>query len=315
MTRLMLLALSILVLIGCDSTGPSFSNDYPIYYLMNIDTSGAPVACTFFGTNGDGIAGAGTHLYFIDRDAGYVRADKDLGQPINDVTTTAEGGFGVAVCGGLLYYVSNETYVVHNAVVLPVDGVLVVTKPQANTLYVIGYNGMIVEIETVLWTVAATHPSVISFPVAAVISADGQALFVADGSDNTVKKLSTSSFEVLAECEVEGGIADLYAGSGSSIYVAPAGKSEIWTINTGTGLHDGTYQVPGYPVSVAVMADGRYIFAGCTNYGTVVVNTQTGEQEVTLSDYGVPNDIALLGEGSRSMLCVDSRQEIYVLQK
>jgi DNA-binding beta-propeller fold protein YncE len=315
MSRMVFLILSVLVLIGCDSTGPSFSTDYPIFYLQNISTSGTPVACAFFGNAGDGLAGSGSHLYFIDRDAGYVRADIDLGQPINDVTTTAEGGYAVAVCGGLLYYVSNETYVVHNAVVLPVEGVFIVTKPQSNILYVIGSDGTVAEIETVLWTVSATHTTGISSPSAAAISADGQALFVADAVDSTIKKLSTSSFEILAECLVEGGTADLYAGSGSVIWAAPAQKSELWTINIGTGLHDGTYLLPSYPLSVAVMSNGLYVFAGCPGYGTIVIDTQTGDTERTVADYGTPDDIAILGTGDRSILCVAERFEVYVLQK
>ena len=315
MIRVLLPVLSVMVLVGCDPASPSFYYDYPISYLQNISTSGTPVACDFFGTAGDGLAGSGTHLYFIDSDVGYVLADIDLGQPINDVTTTAEGGFGVAVCSTLLYYVSNDTYVVHNAVVLPVDGIFVVTKPQSNTLYVIGSDGTVVEVETINWTVSATHTTGLTSPAAAAVSSDGQALFVADGADNTVKKLSTSSFEIQAECPVEGGVADLYAGSGSSIWAAPAQKSELWTINLGSGLHDGTYQLPSYPVSVAVMSSGLYVFAGCPGYGTVVIDTQTGDTEMTVSDYGTPDDIAILGSGDRSLLCVAERFEVYVLQK
>lgn len=315
MIRIVFLILSVLFLIGCDSTGPSFSTDYPIFYLQNIDTSGTPVACDFFGNNGDGLAGSGTHLYFIDRDMGYVLADIDLGQPINDVTTTAEGGYGVAVCGTLLYYVSNEAYHLYEAILLPVNGLFVVTKPQSNTLYVIGSDGTIAEVETVSWTVSATHTTGLTSPTAAAISADGQALFVADAADNTVKKLSTSSFEVQAECPVEGGTADLYAGSGSSIWAAPAQRSELWTINVGTGLHDGTYDLVSYPVSVAVMSNGLYVFAGCPGYGTIVIDTQTGDTERTVSDYGTPDDIAILGSGDRSLLCVGERFEVYILQK
>ena len=68
-------ALTILVLVlsatvGCSPEGPDFTTEYPIWYLLNISTIGAPVACTYFGSNGDGLAGAGHSLYFIDRDAG-----------------------------------------------------------------------------------------------------------------------------------------------------------------------------------------------------------------------------------------------------
>jgi hypothetical protein len=303
------------LLTGCETTGPSFENDYPVYYLQNIDVAGAPVACDFFGTEGDGIAGAGTHLYFIDRDLGYVRADIDLGQPVDDVATTSEGGYAAAVCGTLLYYVSNEIYFVNDAVVLPVNGIFVLAKPGASILYVVGSDGTVATVETVNWTVSGTHSTDVASPTAAAVSSDGQALFVADGADSTVKKLSTASFEVLAECPVEGGTADLYAGSGSSIWAAPASKAELWTINVSSGLHDGTYQLPSLPVSVAVMSNGLYAFAGVPGHGTVVVDTQSGEVEMTVGDYGTPDDIAILGSGARSLLCVGERYEVYVLQR
>ncbi len=292
---------------GCGTTGPVITTDFPFFFLQDVDVSGIPEDCCYLKGGGDGVAGADS-LYFIDYQNGYCRAKVYLqGYPIEDVGATAEGGYALALCGNLLFYVSNDTYTVHDPIPLSSFGSFILTNPTGGNwhLYSVGSNGTITTISSLSWDVTAVDTvSGLIEPVAAVITADGSSIFIADGYDNTVKKISTSNLgTVTAECKVACGINDLYAGSGNLIYVALDSLNEIWGIDTGTGQHYSTYPISSPAVSVAVTPDDHYIYVGFQGSGLTVINAQNLNVEASSVSYGTPHDIAINPNGNRAILC------------
>lgn len=303
---------------GCETTSPSFNVNYPFFFLQDIDVSGVPQHCCYLKSGGDGIAAADS-LYFIDYSNGYCRAKVGLqGYTIEDVGATAEGGYALALCGNLLFYVSNETYTVHEPVPLSSYSVFILTKPGGGSwhLYAIGSGGTITTINSLSWDVTAIDTVTgLQQPVAAVITADGSSIFIADGYDDTVKKISTTDLgTVIAQCSVPGGVADLYAGSGNLIYAAPDSLSEIWGIDTGTGQHYSTYPISSPAISVAVTPDDDYLFVGFSGNGVSVINAENLEVEASSTSYGTPYDLAIDGSGNRALVC-SSLGKIISLEK
>ena len=292
---------------GCGVTNPDLSLEFPFYLLQDISTPAIPVSCCYLKSGDDGVAGADS-LYFVDYQDGYCLAVVGVqGYTIEDVGATAEGGYALALCGNLLFYVSDGTYIVHNPVALNSYGRFILTQPQGGSwhLYSIGADGSVTTVNSQSWDVVSVDQvSGLDDPVAAVITANGQHIFIADGSDNTVKKVSIADLtSVVAECHVPGGVSDMYAGPGNLIYAAPDSLSEIWGIDTGTGQHYSTYQIQSPAVSVAVTPDDHYLYAGYQGDGISVISTETGDEEVFSTSYGTITDIAVNGSGSRAMLC------------
>jgi len=307
-----------LILTGCGPTDPVISIEFPFYFLQDIDVSGLPSECCFLKAGGDGIASADS-LYFIDYQNGYIKAKDYLqGYTIEDVGATAEGGYALGLCGNLLFYVSNSTYTVHEPVVLSSYGRFILTDPTGGSwhMYSIGTDGSVTTISSLSWDVVSVTqvPGLID-PVGAVITADGSSIFIADRGDDTVKKISASDpGTVLTECEIPGGIADIYAGGGSLVYVAPDSIEAIWGIDTGTGLHYSTYPLESSAVSVAVTPDDHYIYAGFSGAGVTVINAQNLEVEASATQYGTPFDISIDAGGGRAILCT-SLGKLIILMK
>ncbi len=292
---------------GCGITSPDFSADFPFYFLQDITVPGVPRSCSYLRDGGDGIAAVDS-LYFVDYENGYCLARVYLeGYSVEDVGATAEGGYALALCGNLLFYVSNSTYIVHNPVSLSSYGRFILTEPVGGNWHIfsVGANGTIITINSQSWDVTAVDSvSGLQDPVAAAITADGSAIFIADGYDNTIKKISTGNLStVVTECAVPGGINDLYAGSGNLVYAAPDSLSEIWGIDTGTGQRYSTYPISSPAIAVAVTPDDHYIFVAHKSSGVSVINAQNNDVEATTSGHGTVYDIAINPNGNRSLLC------------
>ncbi|MCK4807841.1 MAG: WD40 repeat domain-containing protein, partial [Candidatus Aegiribacteria sp.] len=185
-------------------------------------------------------------------------------------------------------------------------GRFILTEPVGGSwhLYSVGANGTIITINSQSWDVTAVDSVAgLQNPVAAAITADGSAIFVADGYDNVIKKISTGDLStVVAECAVPGGINDLYAGSGNLVYAATDSLSEIWGIDTGTGQRYSTYQISSPAIAVAVTPDDHYLFVAHKSSGVSVINTQNNDVEATTSGYGTVYDIAINPNGNRALL-------------
>ncbi len=291
---------------GCGITSPVISANFPFYFLQDITVPGIPLSCCYLKEGEDGIAAVDS-LYFVDYENGYCLARVYLeGYPVEDVGATAEGGYALALCGNLLFYVSNNTYMVHSPVALSSYGRFILTEPVGGSwhLYSVGANGTIITINSQSWDVTAVDSVAgLQNPVAAAITADGSAIFVADGYDNVIKKISTGDLStVVAECAVPGGINDLYAGSGNLVYAATDSLSEIWGIDTGTGQRYSTYQISSPAIAVAVTPDDHYLFVAHKSSGVSVINTQNNDVEATTSGYGTVYDIAINPNGNRALL-------------
>ncbi len=304
----------LLMAAACDPAGPSGFVDFPFFYLQDVDCPGAPVACTFLDDAGDVIAVAGSHLFFLDYAMGYVKADVDIGYPLSCCAASSEGGYAMAASGQLLFRVSDGTYLEHDPVLLPAQAEFILTKPAGTVAYVVCSDGSVATVSTVTWTVTGHGSTAVSSPSAAAITADGSRIFIGDDADDTVKMIDPATLGLLAAEDVPGGAADICPSPSSGVWLAPAEVYQAWHIDQGTGLHDASTGLPGLPVSLCPTPDGKYIFAGCTGQGLVVVD-MNGQVQAGTESYGVPSDIAVSGDGQRSAICAPELLKILVFTR
>lgn len=300
----------------CDTSGPNMSINFPFYNLQDYNFTWEPEACCFIGTSNDGLITAGGYLYFLDHNTGVILAEVDIGYTLADVAASPDGGYALTISDAMFHYVSNETYQIHDPIVLNAGSParFIFAKPSGGMAYIIHSNGTITLLNTISWNVSSYESTSVSNAVAAAISADGSAIFIADDEDGYIKKISTSSFETLAQCEVTGDVSDLNTGPGNSICAAVEDIDEVWIINGGTGQHESSISVGSTPYSVAATYDGNYIFAGCQGKGLVVYDT-TGEIQAERADLGVASDIALGQNGNRALICIDYTLKAWMLRK
>jgi hypothetical protein len=310
------LAISLTVIVfllfaGCDTAGPSISSEFPAFRLQVVNTGGPPAACAFLGGNGDGVAVAGTYMYFAGRDDGIVRAEVPLGAPLADVGSSPEGGYGLAVGGNILFVVSDGIYTVRHQVPLPEVGSFIVPKPSSTVVFVVCADGSVAKVETVGWTVTKTSATDATSPVAAALGTNGDYLFIAD-SNHRVYKVSTADFSTVAETTVDGGVRGMCSTVLGEVFVSPAGKGEVWAIDCGTGQHSRTFSVP-YPASaLAVTSNGKYLYATVPGHGFAVVNTVDNTVEAVIKGYGDPVDIAVNNQITRALICTS---DLFVLNR
>lgn len=300
-----------LVFLACESTGPSISSDFPAFILQDVTTGQPPTSCDFLGGTGDGLAAAGTYLYFIDREAGYVRAEVPLGVPISDVSSSPEGGYGLAIGGNVMYVISNEIYTVHQQIVLPEVGSFIVPKPSSTQVFVVCADGSLAKIQTSDWSILKADATSASDPVAAALSSDGSYIFIAD-ANGKVYKISTVDFSTAAETTVDNGVNGMCSTSLNEVFVSPEGENEVWAIDCGTGLHSRTFSL-SYPASaLAITSSGKYLYATMPGHGFAIVNTVDNSIEAEITSYGDPVDMAINEQTTRALLCCS---ELFILER
>jgi len=310
--RIVLISLLVAMLFaGCGTTGPDVSSDFPAFYLQNITTGALPTSCCFLGGDGDVLAGAGTFIYFVDSDAGYVRAEVSLGVPVVDVEGSPEGGYGLALSGNVLYVVSNDIYTVYTQIVLPGAGRFIIPKPSSTSVFVLCTDGTLVKIETVGWTITKTGQTDAVNPAAAALGTSGDYLFAAD-PDGIVYKISTSDFSTVAQTAVESGVNGMCSTPLGEVFVSPNGKREVWAIDCGTGQHSRTFDVPDLPSALAVSGSGKYLYAAVPGQGFAVVNTIDNTVEAVIGSFGDPVDMAVNTQSTRAVLC---SIDLFILQR
>ncbi|MCK5036497.1 MAG: hypothetical protein KAS73_11430 [Candidatus Sabulitectum sp.] len=311
MKKVMVFVFFVLLMAACDSTGISMNSEFPAFMLQCVNTGGPPTACDFLGGSGDGLAAANTYLYFVDRDAGYAKAEVSLGVPITDVSSSPEGGYGLAIGGNVLYVVSNEIYTVYKQVLLAEVGSFIVPRPSSTVIFVVCTDGTLVKVETVGWTITKSGSTEATDPVAAALGTSGDYIFIAD-SDGKVYKISTSDYSTVAETTVDGGVNGMCSTPLNEVFVSPEGKSEVWAIDCGTGQHSRTFSVPYPATALAVTSNGKYIYAAIPGHGFAIVNTLDNIVEALISSYGDPVDIAINNQITRALLCTS---DLFVLER
>ncbi len=311
MKKVFIFAIISLLLVACDPGGVSINSEFPAFMLQAVNTGGPPTACDFLGGDGDGLAAANTYLYFVDRDNGYVKAEVSLGVPVTDVGSSPEGGYGLALGGNLLYVVSNEIYTVHEQIPLPEVGSFIVPRPSSNIVFVVCADGTLVKIETVDWTITKAGSTSAVDPVAAALGMGGDYIYIAD-SNGKVYKVSTNDFSTAAEATVDGGVNGMCSTPFNEVFVSPAGRSEVWAIDCGTGQHTRTFTVPYEASALAITSDGKYLYATVPGYGFAVVNTVDNTVEATISGFGDPVDIAINNQITRALLC---SSDLFMLER
>lgn len=314
MRRLSAFLALVLACAGCGPSSPAFTNDFPLLYLMDVGTGGPASHCCFLEGQGDALATAGTRLFFLDRDAGYVKAEVNLAVPITHAASSPDGGYALALSGPVLYIVSNQTYVQQPPVVLPSHGAFVLPKPQSTVVNVLCGDGTAVKIGMTNWEITAQAQTGIQNPTAAAISSDGRYIFAADGPGR-VYRISTVDFSAEMKFQAPGVVTDFFAGPGQELFMTVEGVSQVWAVDVNTGLHSGSYDLPGPGISVCTTGDGKYIYAAVPGKGIVVVNSLDNTIEAQAGSYGAPADMAVNSNSTRAVVTSPETERVFMLQR
>lgn len=307
--------LSVMMMSGCGTTGPSFDVDFPFFFLQDVDCTAAPVACTFIEDDGDGLACAGSVLYFLDGGQGYVAAAVDLGAPLTCCTASSEGGYAAAASGQQFFWVSNGTYAEHDPVLLSAPAAFMLTKPYGTVIYVVCTDGSVSTVSTVGdWYEISNTDTAVEQPSAAALTADGTALFVADAADSSIKVLNPSGFGLLSEQQMPCLVSDMCPSPAGGVFAAPSELYEAWHFDQSTGLHDFSVPLPGLPECLSATPDAGYLFAGCQGHGIVVVD-MSGVVEAQTESWGLPSDIAVSGDGQRALYCAPELLKLVMVSR
>ncbi len=306
-------ALSVLCA-GCGPSSPSFNNDFPLLYLMDVGTVETPVHCCFLEGQGDALASAGGRLLFLDRDAGYARAEVNLSVPLTHIASSPDGGYALALSGPVLYIVSNQTYVQQTPVVLPSHGAFILPKPQSTVVNVLCSDGMALKIGMINWEITAQAQTEVQNPVAAAISADGRYMFAADGPGR-VYRISTVDLSAEMKFQAPGAVTDICAGPGQEMFMTVEGVSQVWAVDVNTGLHSGSFDLPGPGIAVCTTGDGKYIYASVPGKGIVVVNSLDNTVQAQAAAYGAPADMAVNSGSTRAVVTSPDTDRVFMLQR
>lgn len=302
------------VLAGCGTTSPSFVIDFPLNYLMDVETGESVSHCCFLGGSGDALASSGEELYFLDREAGYVRAQVDFGAEVSHIASSPDGGYGLALTGPTLRIVSNDTYIQKPPVELPANGAFILPKPQSTLAAVLCTDGTALKLSTATWEITAQASTDAQNPTAAAVSSDGRYIFAAD-AQGRVFRISLVDLSSELEFQAPGTVTDIWPGPGQELFMTVQGVSQVWVVNVDTGLHSGSLDIPGPGVSACATGDGMYVYAAVPGYGVVVVNTLENTIEAQAGAYGVPVDMAVNTASTRAVIACPDTGRLFMLQR
>ena len=300
--------------LGCGTSSPSFTIDFPLNYLMDVETGESVGSCCFLGQQGDALAAAGEKLLFIDREAGYVKAEVDLGVTIGHAASSPDGGYGLALSGPELHVVSNETYIQRPSVALPSGGAFILPKPESGTIAVLCSNGTAVEVSTLDWQITIEGQTGVQGPTAAAVCSDGRYFFAADAQGN-VYRVSMVDLSAESMFQAPGTVTDICAGPGQEMFMTVEGVSQVWAVDVNTGLHSGGFDIPAAGVAVCTTGDGNYIYVSVPGYGIVVVNSLDNTIEAQASTYGAPADMAVNDNSTRAVVTSPGMGRLFMLQR
>lgn len=302
------------VSVGCGPSSPSIPGDFPLFHLMDVDTSQPSHSCCFLGGQGDALAAAGSRLLFLDRDAGYVRGDINLSVPLTHAASSPEGGYGLAVSGPVLYIVSNETYIQQQPVLLPSSGAFILPRPQSTLVIILCIDGTAVKVGTINWEITSQAQTGIQNPSAAVMTSDGRYIFAGDGQGR-VYRISTVDLSSEMTFTAPGAVTDFWAPPGQEVLMAVEGVSQIWAVDVNTGLHTGSYDIYGPAVAVCATGDGRYIYASVPGHGILVVDGTDNTVVAQTQAFGVPADMAVNSNSTRAVISCPDLYKVFMLQR
>lgn len=314
MKRLLKASAGLAVLAGCGTTSPSFVIDFPLNYLMDVETGDQASNCCFLGGTGDAFAASGDALYFLDREAGYVRAQIDLGAEVTRIASSPDGGYGLALAGPVMHIVSNDTYVQKPPLDLPATGAFILPKPQSTIVAVLCTDGTALKLSTATWEITAQAETEVQNPTAAAASSDGRYIFAAD-AQGRVFRISMVDLSAEMKFQAPGTVTDIWPGPGQELFMTVQDVSQVWVVNVDTGLHSGSFDIPGPGVSVCATGDGMYVYAAVPGYGVVVVNTLENTIEAQAGAYGVPADMAINTASTRAVIACPDTGRLFMLQR
>jgi hypothetical protein len=299
---------------GCGPSSPSIQGDFPLFYLMDVDTGEPSMVCCFLGAQGDALAAAGTRLLFLDRDVGFVKADVNLSSPIAHAASSPEGGYGLAVSGPLLHIVSNETYIQRQPLPLPAPGAFILPKPQSTLLVILCSDGTAVKVSTSNWEITAQGQTGANNPGAAAMSSDGRYVF-AGNAQGRVYRISTVDLSSEMTFQAPGAVTDFFPLPGQEMLMTVEGVSQVWAVDVNTGLHTESYDITAPAVAVCATGDGRFIYASVPGQGIVIVDILDNTIVTQSNAFGSPADMAVNGNSTRAVISCPDMLKVFMLQR
>ena len=299
---------------GCGPSSPSIQGDFPLFYLMDVDTAEPSMVCCFLGAQGDALAAAGSRLLFLDRDAGFVKGDVNLSVPISHAASSPEGGYGLAVSGPFLHIVSNETYIQHQPLPLPAPGAFILPKPQSTLLVILCSDGTAVKVGTTNWEITAQGQTGVQNPTAAAMSSDGRYV-VAGNGQGRVYRTSTVDLSTEMTFQAPGAVTDFFALPGQEMLMTVEGVSRVWVVDVNTGLHTESYDIPAPAVAVCATFDGRYIYASVPGHGIAVLDILENTMVAQSNAFGSPADMAVNRTSTRAVISCPDMLKVFMLQR
>lgn len=307
-------AAALAALAGCGTTSPSIYADFPLLYLMDVETAGAPANCCFLEGQGDALASAGKNLFFLDLDAGYVKGLAEFPSAVDHAASSPDGGYGLAITGDTLRVVSNQTYIERAPVALPGPGAFILPKPQSVLVAVLCLDGTAVKVSTVDWAVTASGQTGVQNPTAAAMSPDGRYIF-AGNSSGQVYRISMVDLSGELMFQAPGAVTDIAPGPGQNLCMTAEGMSQVWVVDVNSGLHSGGYDIPGSGTAVCITGDGKYVFAAVPGYGIVVVNVLDNTVAAQTEAFGTPADMAVNSVSNRAVVASPETGRVFMLQR
>ncbi len=307
-------AAALAALAGCGATSPAIYADFPLLYLMDVETAGTPAHCCFLESQGDALASAGGCLFFLDLDAGFVKGVVELPSAVVHAAASPDGGYGLAITGDTLRVVSNQTYVQRAPVALPAPGAFILPKPQSTVIAVLCRDGTVVKISTVDWAVTASGLSGVSNPAAAAVSPDGRYIFAGD-SLGRVYRISMVDLSGELMFQAPGAVTDIAPGPGRNLCMTAEGISQVWVVDVNSGLHSGGYDIPGSGAAVCVTGDDGYVYAAVPGYGIVVVDVLDNTMAARTEVFGTPADMAVNRASNRAVVASPGAGRVFMLQR
>lgn len=230
-----------------------------------------------------------------------------------DLGDTDAAGYAWLLTDDRLIPVSLGTWELQTPVPVGTGSLHLTVSAESGRAWVVDQSDVIREIDLASGTVETIPGTLVHDCLGLVCSADGSALFAADGAAMAVVKLGTSSWTPEGRLDLGARAIDLFRGPPGRVCCIVEGSNEIWTIDEASCTLVAMATIPAEPVAAAVMPDGSFSYASCPGPGLVVV-AENGQIEFRSTEFGLPTSIAIRGDGERTALCCPDEGVVRILE-
>lgn len=259
------------------------------------------------------LVASGSSLAAIDVFEGELLAELDTGVPIDDIADSDAGGYSYVLAGSMLYPLDLAGLHLLDPVDIGLPSDFVCTSPDGGTAWVSMTGAGLASVDLASMEVSVVEQMNIR-DCQGLAAADNSLLFVADGTEASIRAFDTSSWEEVGSIPVQGGVIDLFPGPSGYVCAIVEGSNKLWYIRTyDTSLYR-MVTFPEVPAAGASTPSGGHAYASCPGIGTVIA-AESGQIEVKTLQYGIPADMDITPDGNRAVLFTPEDDTVYVLKR